>query len=128
MDMYRATILEHFKHPRNSGTIENPSAKARLHNTSCGDVIEISILLSKDGKTLDDVKFTGEGCAISVASASLLTDLVKGMTLVKAKKIQPRDIYEALGTELTATRTKCALLSLEVFQKALLEAGVKITV
>lgn len=128
MDMYRVTILEHYKHPRNFGTLDHPSGKAKLHNTACGDIIEMTVKVSPDGKTIDDVKFSGEGCAISVASASLLTEKVKGLATAKTGNIKPDDIYKLLGTELTPARTKCALLGLEVLEKALLEAKANNTV
>ena len=128
MDMYRALILDHYKHPRNFGILDHPTGKAKLHNTACGDVIEMSIRLSDDGKKIQDVKFSGEGCAISVASASLLTEEMKGKTIKKAMCMKSADLMNLLGTQLTGARTKCAALGLEVFQKALIEAEVANTV
>ena len=88
-------------------------------NVTCGDkvVIELKIKNSKL-KIIEDVAFSGEGCAISQASASMLTEKVKGMTKEQILKLGTSDIIEMLGTALTPSRTKCALLSLEVLQKA----------
>jgi len=117
MDIYREIILDHYKNPRNFGHLAHPDAKVEEGNVTCGDRISIEIAV-KNG-TLEDIRFSGEGCAISQASASMLTENVKGMKLSKIKKLDAKYILSMLGTTLTPTRTKCALLSLEVLQKAI---------
>lgn len=120
MDIYREQILDHYKHPRNFGSLENPDVKVEEGNVTCGDriVIEIKSTLYPLPSTISDIKFSGVGCAISQASASMLTEKVKGMTLEDVMKLNSKDITDMLGTELTPSRIKCALLSLDVLQKA----------
>ncbi len=113
---YRDLILDHYKNPQNFGKINNPSASYKLHNSACGDVIQIYIL-AKD-KKIENIKFKGEGCAISIASASLLTEHVLGKNIDEILKMNKDDILKLLGVTLTPTRLKCALLSLEVLHKA----------
>ncbi len=115
MDMYRDAILDHYKHPRNFGHLARPAAKASAYNATCGDRIVMEI---NGKKEIDDIRFSGEGCAISQASASMLTENVKGMRLEKVIKITAHDIIDMLGTTLTPSRVKCATLPLEVLQKA----------
>ncbi len=115
MDMYREVILDHYKHPRNFGHLTRPDAKVEEGNVTCGDRIIIEI---KGKHTVEDIKFSGEGCAISLASASMLTEKVKGMKLSSVMKLKTRDIITMLGTALTPSRTKCATLPLEVLTRA----------
>jgi nitrogen fixation NifU-like protein len=117
MDIYREIILDHYKHPRNFGHLAKPDAKVEEGNVTCGDriVMEINV---KDG-TVADIRFSGEGCAISQASASMLTEKVKGMKLDGVMKLKTEDIIEMLGTTLTPSRIKCATLPLEVLTKAI---------
>lgn len=111
MDIYQEEILEHFRHPHNSGTIEDADVVQKERNTSCGD--ELYFYLKFNNGTVSDVKFTGEGCAISQAAASMLTDEIKGMSFQNIAKLQKEDIIDLLGIELGPTRLKCALLSLQ---------------
>lgn len=117
-DIYREIILDHFKNPRNYGKIEKPSASFSLYNSACGDKIEIGIKLGENN--IDDIKFRGEGCAISIASASMLTERVMGKNIDEIKKLNTDDILKMLGITLTPTRLKCALLPLEVLHKTLI--------
>jgi len=117
MDMYREEILDHYKHPHNLGHLDKPDAMVEEGNVTCGDRIVMEIAVDK--KKIVDIKFSGEGCAISQASASMLTDKVKGMKLSKAMDLKTNDIIAMLGTSLTPSRTKCALLPLEVLTKAI---------
>ncbi|MFC1768749.1 Fe-S cluster assembly sulfur transfer protein SufU [Nanoarchaeota archaeon] len=105
-------ILDHYKNPRNFGNLKNPDIKHMDSNTSCGDDIEIMVKLNKD--VVQDVKFKGKGCAISNASASLLTEKIKGLKLSEVKKLKNEDIFKLLGIKLSPIRMKCALLSLQV--------------
>ncbi|MFZ5845707.1 MAG: Fe-S cluster assembly sulfur transfer protein SufU [Patescibacteria group bacterium] len=121
MDIYRELILDHYKHPRNFGHLDNPDVVAQEGNVTCGDriVIEIKVKSQKSKvKSIEDIRFSGEGCAISQASASLLTEKVKGMNFSQVLKLKTSDILTMLGTTLTPTRVKCATLALEVLQKA----------
>ena len=117
MDLYRELILDHYKHPRNFGTLEKPDATAQEYNATCGDRIRMEIKTA-NGK-IEDIKFSGEGCAISQASASMLTEKVKSMGTNAVMKLATDDILALLETTLTPSRIKCAVLPLEVLQKAL---------
>ncbi|MFH0864134.1 MAG: iron-sulfur cluster assembly scaffold protein [Candidatus Gottesmanbacteria bacterium] len=122
MDIYRQNILDHYKNPRNFGPMEKPDSSHEEGNTLCGDKIKIEIkykLKPDNEKTIDDIKFTGEGCAISLASASMLTEKVKGMTIEDIKKLRYDDIKEMLGTDLSPARIKCATLALQVLLKTI---------
>jgi nitrogen fixation NifU-like protein len=111
---YREYILDHYKNPRNFGRIEDPDISHEEDNPLCGDVIGIDIRL-RNG-TIEDVRFHGRGCAISQASASLLTERIKGMSLEEAKAIGKEDVLGELGIDISAARMKCALLSLKVLK------------
>lgn len=114
-DIYREIILDYYRNPRNFGKIENPDISKRDSNPLCGDELEMHINL-KDNK-VSDVKFTGKGCAISQASASMLTELIMGKDFDYVKKLTKEDILENLGLpDLGPARIKCALLSLKVLK------------
>jgi nitrogen fixation protein NifU and related proteins len=119
MDLYRDIILDHYKNPHNFGHLDHSDANASGTNASCGDQIEIEVIFKKNKteKMITDIKFSGIGCAISQASASMLTDLVKGKTITQIKKIKETDIEKMLGTTLTPSRVKCATLPLEVINQ-----------
>jgi len=112
--MYREYILDHYKNPRNFGRLENPDISHEENNPLCGDVVGMDIK-TRDG-VIEDVRFHGRGCAISQASASLLTERLKGMSLDEARKIDKADVLEELGIEISPARLKCALLSLKVLK------------
>jgi nitrogen fixation NifU-like protein len=116
-DLYREQILDHFKHPRNFGKLGKATTSAKDNLVSCGD--SLSMELRVENKTVKDIKFEGTGCAISMASASMLTELVKEKSVRDLKKLTKNDILTMLGINPTPTRLKCALLSLEVLHKAL---------
>ena len=113
-DFYREEILEHYTHPHNYGTLEHPDISHEEDNPLCGDRIRFDIELDKDGQTVKDVRFSAVGCAISKASASMLTDLVIGRTLDEIKDLTNEDVIDELGIELGPVRLKCALLPLKV--------------
>jgi nitrogen fixation NifU-like protein len=117
-DFYRENILDHYRHPRNVGTLENATHSHEDNNPLCGDVVRLDLHLNAED-VIDEVAFSGRGCAISQASASMLTEMVKGKTLTEARQIAKEDILEALGIEIGPVRLKCALLALKV-----LKAGV----
>ena len=110
-EIYRENILEHYKHPRNRGTLEHPDISYEDSNPLCGDVLRMDFKL-KDGR-IEQVRFSGHGCSISQASASMLCERVEGMALDEAKKIGRDDVLEMLGIELGPVRLKCALLALK---------------
>jgi nitrogen fixation NifU-like protein len=124
-DLSREIILDHYQNPRNHGRLENPTVANRGHNPLCGDEIELSVLIDTD--RIRDIAFTGRGCSISQASASMMTDAVKGLTLdetdhavqrftqrMATREAPPRDIDEELdalqGVKRYPARVKCALL------------------
>lgn len=111
---YREYILDHYKNPRNFGRLKSPDISHEELNPLCGDVIGMDLKVA-DGR-IEDVRFHGRGCAISQASASLLTERIKGKTLEEARRIGKEDVMEELGIEISAARLKCALLSLKVLK------------
>ncbi len=120
MDLYRDVILDHYKNPRNFGHLDKPDVVVEEGNVMCGDriCIELAVSCQLSAVSIKDIRFNGEGCAISQASASMLTEKVKGLDREQILKLTGKDIVKMLGTTLTPSRTKCALLSLEVLQKA----------
>ncbi|HTD76516.1 MAG TPA: SUF system NifU family Fe-S cluster assembly protein [Chloroflexota bacterium] len=112
--MYREYILDHYKNPRNFGRLEDADISHEENNPLCGDVVGMDIK-TRDG-VIDDVRFHGRGCAISQASASLLTERLKGMSLEDAREIGKQDVLEELGIEISPARLKCALLALKVLK------------
>jgi nitrogen fixation protein NifU and related proteins len=116
-DLYRDFILDHYRNPRNSGTLATPDATFEDNNPLCGDKIRMDVRLH-DG-VIEDIKFAGRGCAISQASASLLTEEVKGKTIAEVEKISKEEVLENLGIPISAARLKCALLGLKVLKSAL---------
>jgi nitrogen fixation NifU-like protein len=111
-DIYKDIILDYYRNPRNFGDLPNPDVRARDSNPLCGDIIEMQLKIS-DGK-IEDVHFKGKGCAISQASASMLTEVVKGKTLDEVKAMSKTDVLNLLGIDPGPTRIKCALLGLKV--------------
>ena len=117
-DLYRDEILEHYRAPHNFGTLEAPDAVHEGNNPLCGDRITMMLSLGEDG-TVSDVAFSGRGCAISQASASLLTDEIKGRTAADVEALRNQDVLDLLGIEISPARLKCALLSIDTLQHAL---------
>jgi nitrogen fixation NifU-like protein len=120
-DLYRDYILEHYRRPHNFGVIEDADASYEGANPLCGDRITL-MLGVKDG-VVDRVGFTGRGCAISQASASLLTDEIKGKPLADVAGFGADDLLDLLGIEISPARLKCAMLSHETLRHALDELG-----
>ncbi len=116
-DLYRDYILEHYRRPHNFGVLEDATASYEGSNPLCGDRITMQLGI-RDGKVAE-VAFTGRGCAISQASASLLTDEVKGMTVEQASAFRADELLDLLGIEISPARLKCAMLSLETLDHAL---------
>lgn len=117
LDIYREYILDLYKNPLNKGFIDNPTNEFEKNNPLCGDEIKIQLIV-KDNK-IENVKFNGIGCAISMASISLLTDKLKNLSVEEAKNLNKDDILEMIKIPLSPVRIKCALLSLDVLRGAL---------
>jgi len=111
---YREFILDHYKNPRNFGRLEDASVSHEEYNPLCGDLVVMDLRIA-DG-VIEDVRFHGRGCAISQASASLMTERLKGMSLEDARQISKEDVLEDLGIEISPARLKCALLTLKVLK------------
>lgn len=117
MDMYHEEILEHYRHPHNQGKLEDADIMQKELNPTCGD--KLTFYLKFDNGKVTDVKWSGEGCAISQAASSMLTDELEGMSIDDIAKLQKEDILDLLGIELGPTRLKCALLSLQGITNAI---------
>ena len=113
--MYREQIIDLYEYPLNQGRIESPDFSYEEDNPLCGDVIRIDVKLDED-RRVSDVKWSGDGCAISQASASLLTEEIRGKSLADVQAFSKDDLLELLGIQLSMTRVKCALLSLKVLK------------
>ena len=116
-DLYRDEILEHYRNPHNFGTLDEPTLVKEGSNPLCGDRITLMLTIN-DAGTVEDVAFTGRGCAISQASASMLTDEIKGKPLSEVATTGRQDVLDNLGIEISPARMKCAMLSLETLKSA----------
>ena len=134
-DLYRELILDHYRHPRNKGALEHPTARVEGYNPLCGDEVEVELQIGEDGR-IEDVAFKGRGCSISQASSSMMTDIVKGRTKAEAREIltaftrmmtDPQDEPPTILGDLEAfqgvakfpVRVKCATLAWRVLQEGL---------
>ena len=120
-DMYREVILEHYKHPHNAGTLEQPDITHEDSNPLCGDRIRIDLQI--DGGAVAEIRFQGRGCAISQAAASLLTDEIKGKSLDDVRAFSKDDMLDLIGIPLdkNPVRIKCALLALKTLKSGVYE-------
>ncbi|HEY4189444.1 MAG TPA: SUF system NifU family Fe-S cluster assembly protein, partial [Candidatus Limnocylindrales bacterium] len=121
--LYRDYILEHYRRPHNFGVLEAPSATFEGSNPLCGD--RITMQLGVHDGVVSDVGFTGRGCAISQASASLLTDEIKGKPVAEVIDFAATDLLDLLGIDISPARLKCAMLSFDSLQHLLDEVGAK---
>ena len=117
-NLYRDFILEHYRNPHNKGLLEPHDLHFADSNPTCGDELSMTFVLDSAGEHIADVAFDGRGCAISQASASILTDELRGMSLDEAREMDPKDLLEGLGVPIGPARLKCALLSYKVLQGA----------
>lgn len=115
--LYREIILEHWEHPQNYGVLKNSDIDITENNPLCGD--EIRLMVKKGKNKIKKISFTGQGCAISIASASLLTIMVKDMKIEEIKKIKTEDFLNKFEFCLSPARIKCALLAFSTLKKAL---------
>ena len=112
--MFMEQLMDNYKNPQNKGKLKDYTFFMHQKNTSCGDTFDIYVKLAKD--KIIDVKYEGQGCAISTASFSLLSQKLIGMNFEDAKKLTDKDMYKLIGVPISAGRINCAMLSLNAFQ------------
>ena len=117
--LYSATLLDHFRHPRNYGSLPEPDISNEQYNPLCGDRIRIEVKL--DGSTVSAARFKGDGCAISTAAASLLTELLIGQNVADLAVISDAQLLSALESNIQPARLQCALLPLQALREGLQE-------
>ncbi len=122
-NLYRDFILEHYRNPHNKGVLDPHDLHFADSNPTCGDEMSMTLVIGDD--RIADVAFDGRGCAISQASASILTDELRGMTLEQVREMDPKAVLEALGVPIGPARLKCALLSYKVLQGAVRGAEIE---
>jgi nitrogen fixation NifU-like protein len=119
-DLYRQHLLDHHKNPHNFGQLPQPDYQAQVSNPFCGDTITIQFTTRKStDPTIKDIKFSGAGCVISRASASILTDWLKGKKLSQIRRLNPDQLLDILQVQLTPTRQQCALVAYHALHRAL---------
>ncbi|HLD15927.1 MAG TPA: SUF system NifU family Fe-S cluster assembly protein [Candidatus Nanoarchaeia archaeon] len=114
-DIYRENIMDHYKNPRNFGKLENANIEFHDYNPLCGD--EITVQLKTNGDEIKGIKFSGRGCALSMATASILTEEIKGKAIKDVEKLTNEDIFKMIGINVSPSRIKCVLLSLSAIKK-----------
>ena len=120
--LYREVILDHYRNPRSHGLLDEPDAQAEGQNPLCGDEVSIYVSFADDGETIEEVKFSGRGCAISQAATSMLTEMVTGRKATEIATLPKDELLEEIGIPLTPVRLKCALLGLGTLKVALHKA------
>jgi len=115
---YNEKVLEHFRHPRNVGKIEDADGKAMEGSPACGDMVSVQIKVNEKTKRIQDIKFESYGCASNIATGSIITEMAKGKTLEEAKKISWKQASDELGG-LPAIKTHCSVLAVEGLRSAI---------
>jgi nitrogen fixation NifU-like protein len=123
MDYYREYILDHYRNPRNYGKLEHPDVHSEESNPLCGDQLALDLQIADDH--VSAVRFQGRGCAISQASASILSEMIEGKSTEEVIHLGKDDILEALGIPISPARTKCAFLCLRALHRGLAMAGIE---
>jgi nitrogen fixation protein NifU and related proteins len=118
-DLYREVILDHYKNPRGHGIIEDADAEAEGMNPLCGDEVSIFVSFEPGTDVIEDVKFSGRGCAISQAATSMLMEMAKGKRAQEVATMSKDDLLDEIGIPLTPIRLKCAMLGLTTLKVAL---------
>ena len=120
-DLYRENLMDHYRHPRHHGTLDPADAAAEGQNPLCGDQVAVTVRLA-DGR-IEEMRFTGQGCAVSQAATSMLTDLVAGLPVDEAAALPSQAILDELAIPLSPMRVKCAVLGLGTLKVALHRAA-----
>ena len=115
--LYRENILDHYKNPRNYGTLLPFTSKNKIYNPTCGDEIELFVFIDKH--RINDVRFRGHGCALSMAAASMLTEKIKHLTIQEVSSLKADDVFTMLGVNVSGSRVRCATLALVCLQGGL---------
>lgn len=123
MDYYREYILDHYRNPRNYGVLESPDIHSEDSNPLCGDQLTMDMII--ENNQVKEVRFQGRGCAISQASASMLSEMIEGHTVEEIIQLGKTDVLDALGISISPARMKCAFLSLRVLHRGLAIAGLE---
>jgi len=116
-DIYTQNIIDHYKNPRNYGDIKNPSTTSKMENLTCGDSMEVFVLI--ENEKICDLKFTGNGCALSQSAMSILSEKVIGKNISEVKNIKKNDIVKMLGISVGKRRLKCVSLGISTLHKAI---------
>ncbi len=119
LDIFAENLIRHYEKPHNKRKVDNPSVEMHEDNPTCGDTIDVYLRIK--GNKLEDVGFTGDGCSISMGSASILTDHIKGKTLAEINKIGVDELIEIIGIDPGPARMHCATLSIKAIRKAILK-------
>jgi nitrogen fixation protein NifU and related proteins len=122
-NLYRDFILEHYREPHNRGVLDPHDLHFADSNPTCGDELSMTLRLDPAGERISDIAFDGRGCAISQASASIMTDELRGLSLGEVRDMDPREVVTALGVPIGPARLKCALLGYKVLQGAVTGAA-----
>ncbi len=115
-DLYRDNLLDHYENPRHHGTVEGADISHEESNPLCGDRIRVDVKLTDDHKGIAEVAFSGDGCIISQAAASMLLEEVAGKSIEDVQKLERQDVLDMIGVPLTTARVKCAMLGLKVLK------------
>jgi nitrogen fixation NifU-like protein len=120
-ELYMEQLMDNYKNPRNTGEMKDYTFSKHYKNPSCGDLFDIYVKLDDEENKIIDVKYEGEGCAISTASMSLFSEKIIGMKYNEAKKLEEKDVFEMLGVKISPGRINCALLPIQAFKKGVSE-------